>query len=126
MSEWIEFEEGQYAVSRAYLAGAGNQAVDLRDPVLEIYTGRFGRRQMKGYGLVENTALVELHEESDIIDLLLDLGGDFRFMMENPTLHAGKVFSPGVRSLVHFYPQKPWKALSVDDFEALRQRLSLL
>lgn len=126
MSEWIEFEEGQYAVCRAYLTSADNNAVDLSDPVLEIYTGRFGRRQMKGYGLVENTALVELHEDGDIIDLLLDLGGDFRFLMENPLLQAGKVFSPGVRSLVHFYPQKPWKPLSVADFEALRQRLSLL
>jgi len=124
MMDWIDFAEGQYAVSRAYLTSAENNAVDLRDTVLEIYTGRFGRRQMKGYGLVENTALVELHEDGDAIDLLLDLGGDFRFLMENPMLQSGKVFSPGIRSMVHFYPQKPWKALSVDDFEALRQKLS--
>ena len=125
MTDWIDFEEGQYAVSRAYLASAENNAVDLRDTVLEIYTGRFGRRQMKGYGLVENTALVELHEDGDAIDLLLDLGGDFRFLMENPKLQSGKVFSPGIRSMVHFYPQKPWKALSVQDFEAIRQQFSM-
>jgi hypothetical protein len=126
MTDWIDFEEGQYAVSRAYLASTGNNAVGLRDPVLEIYTGRFGKRQMKGYGLVENIALVELHEDGDVLDLLLDLGGDFRFLMENPMLQAGKVFSPGVRSLVHFYPKKPWRPLSVEDFESIRRNFSLI
>lgn len=126
MTDWIDFEEGQYAVSRAYLASAGNHAVDLRDTVLEIYTGRFGRRQMKGYGLVENIAMVELHEDGEVLDLFLDLGGDFRFLIENPMLQAGKVFSPGVRSMVHFYPQQPWKPLSVEDFELIRQQFSLV
>jgi hypothetical protein len=126
MKNWIEFEEGKYAVSSAYLISPGNQAVRMGDPILEIYTGRSGRRQMKGFGLVQNLALVELHEDGDEIDLLLDLGSDFRFLMENPLMQSGKVFSPNVRALLHFYPRKPWLALTPEDFDSRLERLSLV
>ena len=126
MEDWIEFEEGQYAVASAHLVSPENNAVPMADPVLEIYTGRFGKRQMKGFGLVQNAALVELHEDGDDIDLLLDLGSDFRFLIENPVMQSGKVFAPNVRALLHFYPRKPWLALSAEDFASRIERLTLL
>jgi hypothetical protein len=126
MSDWIEFEEGKYAISRAYLTNDAQKGVMLLEPVLEIYTGRFGKRQMKGFGLVQNLALVELHEDGDRIDLLLDLGSSFRFRMENPILQGGKVFAPNVRSQVHFYPRQPWQALTPAAFDTQVGRLHLL
>lgn len=126
MEDWIEFEEGQYAVSGAYLVSRENNAVRIVDPLLEIYSGRFGKRQMKGFGLVQNLALVELHEDGDEIDLLLDLGSHFRFLMENPLMQGGKVFTPNVRALLHFYPRKPWISLSAEDFESRLKRLTLI
>lgn len=126
MNDWVAFEEGRYAVANAYLTSPEENAVRLAEPVLEVYTARSGKRQMKGYGLVMNTALVDLHEDGDRIDLLLDLGSDFRFLMKDPLLQGGKVFSPNVRSLLHFYPRMPWSPLSVGDFEMRVKRLTLL
>ena len=126
MEDWIPFEEGKYAVTRAVLTSAANNAVQLAEPVLEIYTGRFGKRQLRGFALVQNTALVDLHEDGDEIDLLLDLGADYRFLMENPVLQGGKVFSPNIRSVIHFYPRSPWRSLSVEDFETRLEALSYL
>jgi hypothetical protein len=126
MEDWIPFEEGKYAVTRAVLTSAAHNAVQLAEPVLEIFTGRFGKRQLKGYALVQNTALVDLHEDGDEIDLLLDLGADYRFLMKNPLLQGGKVFSPNIRSAIHFHPRGPWHPLSVEDFEARLEALSYL
>jgi hypothetical protein len=126
MEDWVPFEEGKYAVTRAVLTSAAHHAVRLAEPVLEIYTGRLGKRQLRGYALVQNTALVDLHEDGDEIDLLLDLGADFRFLLENPVLQGGKVFSPNVRSVIHFYPREPWRSLSIADFEARIEALSYI
>jgi hypothetical protein len=126
MEDWIEFEEGQYAITSAYLVSPENNAVHIVDPILEIYTGRFGKRQVKGFGLIQNTALVELHEDGDQIDLILDLGSEFRFLMENPVMQSGKVFAPNIRSLLHFFPREPWLALSADDFNSRIERLTFV
>jgi hypothetical protein len=104
----------------------GGNAVRLGDTVLEIFTGRLGKRQIRGQGLVQNTALVDLHEDGDEIDLLLDLGSGFRFLVKDPMLQGGKVFSPNIRSVIHFHLRRPWRPLSEKEYTARLDGLTFL
>ena len=124
--DWIPFEEGVYLIEQAFLFTPDHQAVLLEEARLEIYTGSAGRRLMRGFAKVKNLLIVELLEESDRIDLLLDLGGDYKYLLENPVLKAGKVFAPGVISTVQFVPERPWRQIGADDFERMRMRMILL
>jgi hypothetical protein len=126
MSDWIAFEKGLYSISRALLVSPTCNAASLESPVLEIYAGRNGKTQMRGRGLVQNVLLVDLHEDGDRIDLLLDFGTGLYFVMENPLIQAGKVFSPKVRSLMHFFPKAPWIRLEKPDFDSRLRQLTLL
>ncbi|MFC1857894.1 hypothetical protein ACFL9U_07665 [Thermodesulfobacteriota bacterium] len=124
--DWIPFGEGAYIIEQAILCSIGEAAVMLEEAVLEIRTGPLGKKQMRGRALARNIFIVELHEESDRLDLILDLGGEFKFRMDNPQLIAGKVFSPNIKSSLQFIPRKPWTKLSVAKFETLLSKLKFL
>ncbi len=126
MGQWIPFAEGEYLVERAYLVTPQETATPLEDTTIEIYTGRDGRRHMRGSGKVKNILMVKLLEEDDIMDLLLDLGEEFKYLMENPELQAGKVFSPHVKAVVKFSPKNQWKQVSQENFESLLARLQFV
>ena len=100
--------------------------MQLRDARIEIYTGSAGRRLMRGFTKVKNLLIVELLEENDRIDLLLDLGGVYKYLLENPVLKAGKVFAPDVISTVQFVPDQPWQQVAADVFEQKRSQMILL
>lgn len=123
MQDWIPFQEGTYAVEQAYLVAPNFSAVALVKPYIEIYTGRSGRRMLKGAGLVRNSHVIELLEISDEIDILLDLGEVFKYRMPSPRIQAGKVFDPDTRSSLQFSPSQPWQPISEAAFEELRSRL---
>ena len=125
-NDWIPFGEGAYIIEQAILFSTNEAAVMLEEAVLEIRTGPSGKKQMRGRALGRNILIVELHEESDRLDLILDLGGEFKFLMDNPQLTAGKVFSPDVKSSLQFAPRKPWKQLSAAKFKTLLSRLKFL
>ena len=126
MENWIPFGEGEYLVDQALLVATDRKAVQLEDVVVEIYSDRQGRRYLKGRGRLRNALLVELLDESDRVDLLLDFGAEFKYLLQEPNLQGGKVFAPDVRSVLQFTPQDPWRQLPPDEFEGLCASLKLL
>jgi hypothetical protein len=60
------------------------------------------------------------------LDLLMDLGGAFKYVLRKPILQAGKVFSPNVKSLLHFTPAAPLEPVDAADFEARVARLKII
>jgi len=126
MRDWIPFEDATYLVYRAFLVGSDNAAALLEKTSIEVYTGRDGKKHLKGSGLVQNMLLVELLEENDDLDLLLDLGESFKFLMKKPNITAGKVFSPNVKSFLQFDPVTPWEPISESEFNKLTAEFNLL
>jgi hypothetical protein len=118
MTEWIPFKEGEYWVAHAYLVAPDKSALSLENPVIEIVKGPRGKRYLKGQGMVYNLMVVELLEENDALDILLDLGGEFKYHLQTPQISAGKLFTPDVKSTLQFAPQQPWCQLSVEAFVA--------
>ena len=126
MSEWIPFENATYLVEQAFLVADDNTAALLEKTTIEVYTGRNGKKRLKGSGLVQNMLLVELLEENDDLDLILDLGENFKYLMKKPNITAGKVFSPNVKSHLQFDPTSPWKQISESEFAKLTNSFKLL
>ena len=126
MGDGIPFENATYLVNRAFLVGEDNTAALLEKTSIEVYTGRDGRKHLKGSGLVQNMLLVELLEENDDLDLLLDLGENFKYLIKKPNITAGKVFSPNVKSFLQFDPVAPWEPISEPEFNKLTAGFKLL
>jgi hypothetical protein len=126
MTDWIPFEDGRYVVPEAFLIAAGNAAVALQSPYIEIFTGRTGKRWLKGGSLVHNLLMVELMEETGELDILLNAGENFGFLMRSPDIQAGKVFSPSVRSSIKFMPTQPWQPLTPTEFRELKAAMKLI
>jgi hypothetical protein len=126
MVDWIPFGEGRYRVERALLLAGEDRAVAVEDAVIDVTEGPGGRRRLQGRGRVGNELLVRLLDESEDLDLLLDLGGEFKYRMRRPGIQGGKVFSPGVQSFIQFAPQTPWEQLSEEQFSSLTSRIRIL
>ena len=126
MSEWIPFENATYLVEQAFLVADDNTAALLEKTTIEVYTGRNGKKRLKGSGLVQNMLLVELLEENDDLDLILDLGENFKYFMKTPRITGGKVFSPNTKSFIQFDPVSPWKQISELEFTKLLNGFKLL
>ena len=126
MSQWIPFEEGIYRVERAFLITPDLKAAPLENAVIEVYTDRQGTRRMKGRSFIRNILIVYLLEDSDDIDLILDLGGVYKYRINNPEFEAGKVFSPHVKSTMQFSPTRPWEQIPQKQFEDLISGLNVL
>ena len=126
MDNWIPIGEGEYLVEQALLVAADNHAVAVDDVVVEVYADQGGQRHLKGRGRVRNILMVELLEDSDELDLLLDFGDEFKFLLKEPIIQAGKVFSPDARSVLQFFPQTAWQQIPLKEFDDLMARLRLL
>lgn len=126
MDNWIPFGEGEYLVEQALLMAANDRAVAVDNVVIEVYADQRKQRYLKGRGRLRNILMVELLEDSDDLDLLLDFGGELKFLLKEPILKAGKVFSPDVRSVLQFFPQTPWQQIPPDEFNTLLSRLRIL
>lgn len=125
MAESIPFAEGSYVIEESLLYGPSGKALSLSEAFIEVYRDSRGRRHLRGQGLVQNLLLVDLLEDDDRLDLLMDLGEGFRFRLKAPKLHAGKVFSPTTRSIVHFAPSGNIETLSDETFARERAALTL-
>jgi hypothetical protein len=126
MGEWIPFAEGRYLAERAVLIAEDAAAgVELADTIIEVFEGRGGRR-LQGRGRARNALLVQLLDESDDLDLLLDLGGEFKYRLKKPTIQGGKVFRPGTSSFIQFLPSAPWEPVPEADFNSLMSRVRIL
>jgi hypothetical protein len=126
MDNWIPFADGEYVVDLALLVADDHQAVRIDDVIVEVYSDRRGQRYLKGRGRVRNVLLVELLDVSDNLDLLLDFGEEFKYLLKKPNLLGGKVFAPDVKSAVQFTPQNPWLQIPPAEFENLLSRLRIL
>lgn len=124
MDEWIPFAEGRYLAERAILL-ADEEAVEIEEAIIEVSEGRGGRR-LQGRGRVRNAQLVQLLDEGDDLDLMLDLGGEFKYRLSRPEIQGGKVFTPGIKSFIQFRPRQPWKQVPEDEFNSLMSRVRIL
>ena len=126
MINWIPFSDGEYLVEQALLLAVQDRAVSVEDVIVEVYSDRQGRRYLRGRGRVRNILMVELLEDSDDLDLLLDFGEEFKFLLKEPNLQVGKVFSPDVKSALQFTPRIPWRQIQQTEFGEILSRLHIL
>jgi hypothetical protein len=126
MENWIPFAEGEYSVDQALLLAENRNAVLVENAMVEIYADLRGRRYLKGRGRIRNILMINLLESSDDLDLLLDFGAEFKYMLVRPKLQAGKVFSPDVRSVLQFVPDTPWRQLQQGEFKLLMSELRII
>jgi len=126
MANWIPFVEGEYAVEQAFIIAPDNRAVAVEDAVIEVDAGPQGQRHLKGSGRICNILLVELFEDHDDLDLILDLGDEFKYRLIKPDLQSGKFFSPDAKSSLQFRPATAWEQIPQADFEQLISRLEII
>jgi hypothetical protein len=127
LNEWIVFDEGRYLAEQALLVTSDDTiAVMLADTIIEIYYDRRGIRHLKGSATVANHLLVDLLDETDEIDLILDLTGTFKYRLPNPQIRSGKLFSPDVHATLQFIPTRPWRQIPEAGFEDYLSRLKFL
>ena len=126
MSNWIPFAEGEYDVEQAFVIAPDERAVAVDRAVIEIFATAQGVRHLKGSGRVQNLLLVELLEDSDDLDLILDLGDEFKYRLKSPELQSGKFFAPDAKSSLQFRPSEPWEPIPQHEFEQLMSRLDIL
>ena len=126
MNNWIPFPDGEYLVEQALLVAGEDRAVSVEDVIVEVYSDQQGQRYLRGRGRVRNILMVELLEDSDDLDLLLDFGEEFKFMLKVPNIQVGKVFSPDVKSALHFIPKIPWHRIQPAEFGDMMSGLHFL
>ncbi|MEJ2222435.1 MAG: hypothetical protein P8X80_16715 [Desulfobacterales bacterium] len=126
MGDWIPFVEGEYAVEQALIIAPDNRAVAVEDAVIEVYAGPQGRRHLKGSGRVQNILLIELLEDTDDLDLILDLGDEYQYRLGKPELQSGKFFAPHAKSSLQFRPSTAWQRIPRAEFEQLISRLEII
>ena len=126
MSNWIPILEGEYAVEKAFIVAPDDRAMVVEDAVIEIFQGPGGQRQLKGRGRIRNLEMVELLEDYDDLDLILDLGDEFKYRLKKPELQSGKFFIPDAKSTLHFRPSAPWEQIPQAEFEGLISRFKLI
>ena len=126
MAEWIPFEEGTYRVERAYIVAPNDSAVVMQNPYIEISMGRMGKKRLQGVCQIRNILVIELLEDCDDLDVILDLGGEFKYYLRAPQIQGGKVFAPDVKSSFRFIPSLPWQKLSEGEFDRRLSRISVI
>ena len=126
MNNWIPFTEGEYLVEQALLVAGEDRAVSVEDVIVEVYSDQRGQRYLRGRGRIRNILMVELLEDSDDLDLLLDFGEEYKFLLKIPNLQVGKVFSPDVKSALQFTPKIPWHQIQQTEFGDILSRLHIL
>jgi hypothetical protein len=126
MAHLVFIEEGVYPADEAFLLNPGYLGTALDEGLMEVYQDGNNERRVRGRGLAVNLSVVELLEDHDDIDLLIDLGGQFKYLLKTPILKAGKVFSPDVKSIIHFVARTPLEKLPEVEFARIREQLLLV
>ena len=126
MSDWIPFEDATYMVEQAFVLAADKTSVVLEQTIITVYTGKGGKKRLSGTGLIRNILLVQLLEDHDDLDLILNLGGEYKYYLKTPDITAGKVFAPDIKSSLQFSPTTPWQQIPEPEFDVLISQLKLL
>ena len=116
MKDWIDIREGKYRAMQTLLVSADNVAVEMAETVIHIYKDRQGVLRLQGQGFVNSLAIIELLEDHDDLNIILDMGGEFKYRLSAPTLSGGKIFSPDVKSSMVFIPTRPWVQLTEAEY----------
>ena len=126
MSDPIPFEDATYLVERAFVLAADKTAAVLEQAIVTIFTGKGGKKRISGSGRIHNILLVQLLEDHDDLDMMLDLGGEFKYYLTSPDIGAGKVFAPDTQSSIQFSPTSPWQKMPEAEFDQLIHQLKIL
>ena len=126
MANWIPFVEGEYAVEHAFVVAPDHRAVMIENAFIEVFATGQGQRYLKGSGRIRNVLLVKLLEDHDDLDLILDLGDEFKYRLQKPELQSGKFFAPDANSSLQFRPAGPWVQIPQPEFELMVSRLRFL
>jgi hypothetical protein len=126
MENWIPFAEGEFMVDRALLVADNRNAVLVENAIVEVYSGPRDQRNLRGRGRIRNVLMIELLEDSDDLDMLLDFGEEYKYLLKLPNLQSGKVFSPEIKSVLQFTPRTPWQQIPQEEFNSLLSRLRIL
>jgi hypothetical protein len=124
MAHYTMIEEGTYPIEAAFFYTADHSAVSLEDGSIEVYLNGDNERRLRGSGRAFNRLIVELLEDHDDMNLLLDLGDSFRYVLESPFIRAGR--SLDAKGLIWFAAENPLQKLDGESFEELRSRLRML
>ena len=122
----IPFEDATYLVEKAFILAADKTAAVLEKATITVYTGKGGKKRLSGSGRIHNILLVQLLEDHEDVDLILDLGGEFKYYLTSPDIGAGKVFSPDTQSSIQFSPTSPWRQMPEAEFDQLINQLKIL
>lgn len=124
MEHWIGIEEGTYQLESAFVFTSGYTAVPLECGVMEVYLDSNAQRRLRGHGRAVNTKIVELLEDYDDLDILIDLGDSFHYILRTPRIMGGKMFLPEVQSLIHYIANGPAHRLSNAEYQQIHSRLT--
>jgi hypothetical protein len=124
MAHFTMIEEGTYPIEAAFLYSADHSAVSLEDGIIEVYLNGDNERRLRGSGRAFNRLIVALLEDHDDMNLLLDLGASFRYVLEAPFIRAGR--SLDAKGLIWFTAEAPLRKLDGESFQELRSRLHVL
>ena len=113
-------------MDEALLVADNRNAVLVENAIIEVYSGPRGQRNLRGRGRIRNILMIELLEDSDDLDMLLDFGDEYKYLLKVPNLQSGKVFSPEVKSVLQFTPRSPWQQIPQDEYNSLLSRLRFL
>ena len=111
---------------KALLVAEFQTAIWVEDAIIEVSSGSQGQRYLKGRGRIRNILMIELLEDHDDLDLLLDFGDEYKYLLKVPHLQSGKVFSPETKSILQFTPRHPWQQLPIDEYHGILSRLRIL
>ena len=124
ITNWIPFAEGEYIVDQALIIAPDERAIVIENAVIEIFATAEGQRHLKGNGRIQNILLVDLLEDSDDLDLILDLGDEFKYRLKKPELQSGKFFAPDAKSSIQFRPSEPWEQIPPANYEKLISKIN--
>ncbi len=121
------FKPGSYIIEEAYIVSANSldAGVEISDSVLDVLLDPRGNTLVDGHGLVHNVSLVNLLENYQEFDIVMNMGENFCFYLRRPVINAGKVFTPGVKSILRFTPGDSFEHISDERFYKIKERLHL-
>ena len=124
---WITIEKGFYQAVRSYLVTSDStHGAALSNAAIEITTGSTGQKQLHGFGRLQNALMVELLEYTDEIDIIIDLGGVYKYRFKAPEISGGKLFTPHVEATIRFTPVAPWQQIEPTRFESDLKKITFL
>ncbi len=127
MSSECPFKPGSYIIEEAYIVSADSldAGVEITDSVLDVLLDPRGNAFVDGHGLVHNVSLVNLLENYQEFDIVMNMGEGFCFYLRRPVINAGKIFTPGVKSILRFTPGDSFDSISDEKFYEIKEKLCL-